>query len=93
MTMLLWDEAHGPIGEIGTDLIESRWGSGKPVRGTLALKGASPLVSYLMECRSNPMWVTMTDEIADGRYRVWSNTLELDNGVWTSYVALRRHYP
>lgn len=91
--MLLIDDERGPIGEFGTDLIEARWASGNPNLGELVLRGGTRFVEYLMDCRSRPLTVVVSDEPegVDGRYCVYRNTYEYRQGASQSRVAVYRN--
>jgi hypothetical protein len=91
MTMLLVNDEQGPIGEIGTDLLEARWESGAPETGVLTLRGDSRLIPYLMGCAQNALTVVTTEiDGTERRYSVKRNRYRFACDVWTNYVELVR---
>lgn len=89
---LIDDSSGETIGELGTDLLRAEIKeSADP--STLLLRGDSPLIRYLMDCRFKRlvMDVEICAKCGDSqRFTVKSNTMKYEHGAWTSHVELVR---
>lgn len=82
MTFLVHNDS-GPLGEIGSDLIEVNWHSDGNL--SLVIAGTSPFIPAFLECENTPVFVSV-----DGKYdfQVSKHRYNLSLGYWVSYSEL-----
>lgn len=88
----LLDEAAGPVGEVGADLLRAGFYE-EAGPSHLVLKGDSPLIRTLMTCRRGSL--VMIVELCprcgtEWRFSVTRVEMRYEKGAWTLHVDLAR---
>lgn len=86
--LTLHDEAVGPVGEVGTDLLTV--GHESDDKAWLVIDGDSPLTKAFMECRARSLTIIAERDSERAVFKVCRHDYEFRAGKWTGRAELVR---